>query len=397
MEITKHTFNEQLDSILTAIEESTFLAIDGEFTGLDAEGCSHIAPFDTPEERYLKLRHGSTDFMLIQFGLCAFKVDEEKRIYEAKPYNFYVFPRPSSRNAPDRRFMCQSSSLDFLICNGFDFNKLIKEGISYLSLEQEHKMKAELERKHAEQKNRSASSVLSPDGANSKKMPLPVPDDQKEFLTDICERISVFLEGDDEELKLQSCNAFQRKLVYQTVEEKYPLVHLQTKTGEKKERFLVVQRAKDAEDLEKKEQEKQALEKMELDLQVGFTKVIKAITKSGKLVVGHNMFLDIIHSMNQFHSVLPYNLVDFKAMVKTVFPRLLDTKLLANTPPLKDFMTYTSLNDLQETMQSKPFSPVPVKPAPGFDLYNSGSVALHEAGYDAYITGCCFATMCKFL
>lgn len=41
-------------------------------------------------------------------------------------YNFYLFPRGSP--GPDRMFMCQSSSLDFLASQGFDFNKLIKDG-----------------------------------------------------------------------------------------------------------------------------------------------------------------------------------------------------------------------------------------------------------------------------
>jgi hypothetical protein len=30
------------------------------------------------------------------------------------------------------RFLCQTSSLDFLIGQGFDFNKLIRDGVSYL-------------------------------------------------------------------------------------------------------------------------------------------------------------------------------------------------------------------------------------------------------------------------
>ena len=36
------------------------------------------------------------------------------------------------RLAPDLRFMCQTSSIDFLISNDFDFNKLFKDGIPYL-------------------------------------------------------------------------------------------------------------------------------------------------------------------------------------------------------------------------------------------------------------------------
>lgn len=27
--------------------------------------------------------------------------------YEARPFTFYIFPRPYSRQAPDRRFLCQ--------------------------------------------------------------------------------------------------------------------------------------------------------------------------------------------------------------------------------------------------------------------------------------------------
>ncbi|RUS81843.1 hypothetical protein EGW08_010366, partial [Elysia chlorotica] len=127
MDVTKHNFYEELENILAAIEDSTFLSIDGEFTGLDAEGCSHIAPFDTPSERYSKLKNGSTDFLLLQFGLCVFKVDEKKHLYEARPYNFYLFPSQPHRNAPDKRFMCQSSSIDFLVSHGFDFNKVFRE------------------------------------------------------------------------------------------------------------------------------------------------------------------------------------------------------------------------------------------------------------------------------
>ncbi|KAK3768217.1 hypothetical protein RRG08_031749 [Elysia crispata] len=385
MDVTKYNFYEELESILEAIEGSTFLSIDGEFTGLDAEGSCHIAPFDTPPERYSKMKNGSTDFLLLQFGLCAFKVDEEKHLYEAKPYNFYLFPSQSHRNAPDKRFMCQSSSIDFLVSHGFDFNKVFREGIPYLTSQQEHEMKSFLEQKHSEQNNQSFTVM-------------EVPENQREFLEGICEKINTFMEEDDAEpLEIKDCNGLQRKLIYQTVEEKYPLARLETRTGEKKERYLILHGAKDAEELAKIDRERQAQQMMELDIQVGFTKVIQAITKSEKLVVGHNMILDILHCMSHFYGPLPNDLEDFKSITSTVFPKLIDTKLMANTPPLKEFIELSSLGEMHQTLQSKPFNPVIIKVAPGFEKYSEEASSLHEAGFDAFMTGSCFATMCKFL
>ncbi|XP_055874675.1 poly(A)-specific ribonuclease PARN-like isoform X1 [Biomphalaria glabrata] len=396
MEITKHNFNDELENIMSAIENCDYLAIDGEFTGLDSGDGGHAAQFDTPAERYNKLRYGATDFLLIQFGMCTFTAVEREHKYIARPYNFYIFPRPFNKFAPDRRFLCQSSSIDFLIAQGFDFNKLFKEGISYLTPEQETKLKAELDRKHDEIKKLS-----SPDSNNcngSSVQIVPVPEDQKSFLNNICERITNYLEGEDAQpLIIPPCNAFQRKLIYQTVIEKFPHVHLETKTGEKRERYMSVSKTKNADDRLKKEQEKQALEKMELDLEVGFSKVIRAITKSGKLVVGHNMFLDVVHIINQFHSSLPEELEGFKLLVKTVLPRLVDTKLMASTPPIQEHIKYSSLDELRQTLRGSPFTPAEVVTADGFNLYDDGGGSSHEAGYDAFVTGTCFATMLNFL
>ncbi|CAL1547260.1 unnamed protein product [Lymnaea stagnalis] len=394
MEITRHTFYEELDNIIKAINESSFLAIDGEFTGLDTGESGHPAPFDTPMERYSKIKNGASEFLLVQFGLCAFKADAEKQRYEAKPYSFYVFPKPHDRHSPDRRFLCQSSSIDFLISQGFDFNKLFKEGIPYLTPDQESKARAELERKH-EEANKGGNS----EGSNSsKKILVPVPEDQKTFLNNLCDKIKEYLEGEDPEpLVIPPCNAFQRKLIYQTVEERFPLVHLETKTGQKKERYMLVNRTKDEEERQKKQMNKQALEKMELDIQVGFSKVIRAIADSGKLVVGHNMFLDVIHAINQFQCPLPDDLEDFKTVVKSVFPRLLDTKLMASTQPFQEYIKYSALDELRLALQSSPFHPAKVVTADGFTRYDDGAGAFHEAGYDAFVTGCCFATMANYL
>lgn len=115
-------FKEALPLVARSIIDADFLAIDCEFTGL-ING-RDISIFDTPEDYYERLLTGSSNFMLIQFGLSAFKWDYHKECYLNESYNFYLFPRKKT----ERSFLCQSSSLDFLVSQGFDFNKMIKEG-----------------------------------------------------------------------------------------------------------------------------------------------------------------------------------------------------------------------------------------------------------------------------
>uniref|UniRef100_A0A8B9J498 Poly(A)-specific ribonuclease PARN n=1 Tax=Astyanax mexicanus TaxID=7994 RepID=A0A8B9J498_ASTMX len=208
------------------------------------------------------------DFLLFQFGLCTFRYDQTQAKYLTKSFNFYIFPKPFSRTSPDIKFICQSSSIDFLASQGFDFNK-------------------------------------------------------------------VFRSGD--------------------------------KVDEEERRRM--------------EQQKQEREQEELNDAVGFSRVVHAISKSGKLVVGHNMLLDVMHTIHQFYCPLPE---DFKEVTMCVFPRLLDTKLMASTQPFKVSLIYCSVLYLISNPR-------------GFQCYDTASEQLHEAGYDAYITGLCFISMANYL
>jgi len=123
MEITVDNFKQRLPEIEQAIESSTFVSIDGEFTGLTAH--RGISPFDTPAERYDKVKESVRQFLLIQFGLSTFHYDKPSNSYKNRTYNFYVWPRPCSRNAPDPRFLCQTSSLDFFDQPKFRFQQIV--------------------------------------------------------------------------------------------------------------------------------------------------------------------------------------------------------------------------------------------------------------------------------
>ncbi|XP_003832732.1 poly(A)-specific ribonuclease PARN isoform X1 [Pan paniscus] len=397
MEIIRSNFKSNLHKVYQAIEEADFFAIDGEFSGIsDGPSVSALTNgFDTPEERYQKLKKHSMDFLLFQFGLCTFKYDYTDSKYIMKSFNFYVFPKPFNRSSPDVKFVCQSSSIDFLASQGFDFNKVFRNGIPYLNQEEERQLREQYDEKRSQANGAGALSYVSP---NTSKCPVTIPEDQKKFIDQVVEKIEDLLQSEENKnLDLEPCTGFQRKLIYQTLSWKYPKgIHVETLETEKKERYIVISKV-DEEERKRREQQKHAKEQEELNDAVGFSRVIHAIANSGKLVIGHNMLLDVMHTVHQFYCPLPADLSEFKEMTTCVFPRLLDTKLMASTQPFKDIINNTSLAELEKRLKETPFNPPKVESAEGFPSYDTASEQLHEAGYDAYITGLCFISMANYL
>lgn len=282
----------------------------------------------------------------------------------------------------------QSSSIDFLASQGFDFNKVFCSGIPYLNQEEERQLREQFDEKRSQANGAGALT----------KCPVTIPEDQKKFIDQVIEKIEGFLQREEKRtLELNPCTGFQRKLIYQTLSWKYPKgIHVETLETDKKERHIVISKV-DEEERKRREQEKYAKEQEELNDAVGFSRVIHAIANSGKLVVGHNMLLDVMHTIHQFYCPLPVDLNEFKEMTTCVFPRLLDTKLMASTQPFKDIINNTSLAELEKRLKETPFDPPKVESAEGFPSYDTASEQLHEAGYDAYITGLCFISMANYL
>ncbi|KAF7662368.1 hypothetical protein LDENG_00237460 [Lucifuga dentata] len=397
MEVTRKNFKDCLNAVYSAIEEADFLAIDGEFSGIsDGPNVSALTNgLDTPEERYTKLKKHSMDFLLFQFGLCTFKYDQTESKYITKPFNFYVFPKPFNRTSPDIKFICQSSSIDFLASQGFDFNKVFCHGIPYLNQDEETQLREQTEERRNQHANGAGTpSFISP---SSSKGPAHVPEEHKDFINRVVEKVEALFSNSEKTLDLEPCTGFQRKLIYQTLNWKFPKgLHVETVETEKKERFIQINKV-DEEERKKREQQKVEREQEELNDAVGFSRVIHAISKSGKLVVGHNMLLDVMHTIHQFYCPLPQDLQDFKEVTMCVFPRLLDTKLMASTQPFKEMITNTSLAELEKQLKESPFKPPHVETAEGFPSYDTAQEQLHEAGYDAYITGLCFISMANYL
>eukprot|EP00198_Chlamydomonas_reinhardtii_P012436 XP_001701773.1 predicted protein [Chlamydomonas reinhardtii] len=91
--VTRHNFAAALPVIRAAIRDATFVAIDAEFTGLSPEGNGGEELLDDYEERYRRIANAASSFVI-----------------------------------------GQASSLTYLAEQGFDFNKMIRDGVGYLPL-----------------------------------------------------------------------------------------------------------------------------------------------------------------------------------------------------------------------------------------------------------------------
>ncbi|VEN43084.1 unnamed protein product [Callosobruchus maculatus] len=389
MEVTNTNFSDMLPQIQNAINKCTFMAIDCEFTGLNIT--RNINALDTPQEYYQKVRRNCREFLIIQYGLCTFKYDAKNNVFKKDDFNFYIFRRPVNRNIPDQRFLCQASSIHFLVSESFDFNKLFKEGIPYLNEEESEAYKAAVEESY---KRRSDLIQSQQDTTNES---IPIPDNAKAFIEDVIEQLEEFIKSGNDELQLPRCNAFYRRLIYQTKTEKFAdKICLETRQMNK-DRILFATKFKSKENEEESERKKYNEQLKELEDFVGFSKLIKMIINARKLVVGHNMCLDLLHTIDKFLMPLPEDYFDFKGMAHDLFPKILDTKYMSSCEPFKDIITSNVLKHLYDTVSQEPFKIPTIETEDGVQGYSLIDMKEHQAGFDAYLTGVCFLAMWKYL
>ncbi|MCL7045270.1 hypothetical protein MKW94_017905 [Papaver nudicaule] len=151
---------------------------------------------------------------------------------------------------------------------------------------------------------------------------------------------------------------------------------------------------------------------MKLKAAAGFRHVIDLLSSEQKLVVGHNSFLDIAHIYSKFIGPLPPTIDEYISSVHKIFPYIIDTKLLLNADP-----AIQRLMKKQSTSLSSAFAllcPQIASSSAGSSSVNQlglkievqvddmrssnwNSGAKHEAGYDAFMTGCIFAQTCRHL
>ncbi|XP_008808745.1 poly(A)-specific ribonuclease PARN-like isoform X2 [Phoenix dactylifera] len=434
--VTKSNFEPALEDLRLRVREADFVAIDLEMTGITSAPWRDAFEFDRSDVRYLKVKDSAEKFAVVQFGVCPFRWDGAKGSFIAHPHNFYVFPRKELPvDGPSYEFLCQTTSIDFLAKYQFDFNACIHEGISYLSRAQEAEALQTLSSAYKDEFNNSLYNL-----EEHVEIPLLRTADlifterMKNRFHQWCDEL---IKSPAKNYRLEE-NSDSNKMQFQTVFFKMrPAVLLDGFSSHqlklirlvlrKHFKDLVYVRSVDENAMWKKivvytdsEEDKASLREVQEDLlrntearvrsAVGFRHVIDLLTSEEKLIVGHNCFLDIAHIYCKFFGPLPSSMVEFALAVHKNFPRIIDTRHLVNSSHVIQYLMKRSSKSLSSIFSllcprisspslhvaSNSYVKVEVQAdETGSSCFNSG--AKHEAGYDAFMTGCVFAQACSHL
>nr|XP_023873984.1 poly(A)-specific ribonuclease PARN-like isoform X2 [Quercus suber] len=352
-------------------------------------------------------------------------------------HNFYVFPRQEVPiDGPSYEFLWQTTSIEFLAKYQFDFNACIREGISYLSRGQEEEALRRLSMAYEDELsdtwcnlkevrdipiNRMADVLFSERIKNTfskwrdgllrdggSQLQLNSNDSKQQFQT-------VFFKMRPA-LSLAGFTSHQFRLIQMVINKHFKDLsyirvngddlcsqHLVVYTESKDDRGMLMKEVKD---------ENRRVAEMKIQAAIGFRHVIDLLSAEKKLIVGHNCFLDIAHVYSKFVGPLPLAAEEFVSSVNKYFPHIVDTKILLNANHvLQQRMkkSSTSLSSAfallcpQIAVSSKStgltFQQCVQVEVQVDDMRSSNwnSGAKHEAGYDAFMTGCIFVQACSYL
>ncbi|XP_017490510.1 PREDICTED: poly(A)-specific ribonuclease PARN-like [Rhagoletis zephyria] len=398
MDVTKSNFEKAVTAIEAVLPAADFVSVDLEFTGLSTTITNDY--LDTYEQVYAKSRANVVQFQIIQIGLSIFKAvkkevgaaeEEEDRLkrceeFDCHSFNFYIFPRPCralERQEKERFFLSQASSLAFLAEHGFDFNRLIAEGVSYLNLAQ---AKAVKERLRSEEK-KGGGGVPGAASTRTDRVTITREED-KEFVAEVMRQIAEFAaDSARTELALPLANPFRRRLMYEALADSPFADSIELANISADRMKLTALRSSPELKAERERRD-------ELDM-VGFSEVVRLLMKHQKPLVGHNIYLDLLFLYNTFLEPLPESYADFKIFLHSIFPTVYDTRFLSAHNIIGALVGANSLGNLYAAVLKSPFLPTTIH------LRNDQGEATkrnqHEAGYDSYITGVAFINIVRYL
>lgn len=436
-QVTRGNMEEALEKLRGRVREAAFVGVDLEMSGVTSAPWRDTFELDRADVRYLKLRDSAERFAALQLGVCPFRWDPAKSAFVAHPHNFFIFPRKElPSDCSSHEFLCQTTSIEFLAKYQFDFNTCFREGISYLSRAQEEEALQKFNMLH-HGRTVTSSTNSEEDG----DMPLKSASDIlftermkmnfKEWRDAIASKPMVdnHLSGNIKcgsgqfqtvffkmrpAIILNGFSSHQLKLIQQVLRKNFrDLIFVCTfgedDTSEKKvvysdtdeDRILLMKDVQ--EDLLKNREER-------IKSAIGIRHVIDLLSSERKLIVGHSCFLDIAQVYSKFVRPLPSSIKEFALSFHKIFPHIADTRhLMSVNQAVQKLMKHKSkslssafllLCPASYSSVEKPSSHSPVTiEVEGDETMSSRFIsgAKHEAGYDAYMTGCIFVQLCAYL
>ncbi|XP_031481091.1 poly(A)-specific ribonuclease PARN isoform X1 [Nymphaea colorata] len=434
--VTRKNFASALETLRATLRDADFVALDVEMTGVVSAPWRESFEFDRPDVRYLKVKDSAEKFAVVQFGVCPFRWEDSSQTLIAYPHNFYIFPRKElSFDLPSHEFLCQTTSIGFLAKHQFNFNTCIHEGISYISREQEIEVvqyfRSNDDRQSVDyyKEDKNMWLTRTADLLFTERMKLRFREWRDDLLGsqvqlhqfeeksgDCSTQVQTIFYKMRPSLLLTGFTSHQLRLIQQVIRSNFKDLLYVRWSGKSSDRKTIVMytHSEDDKALLMEEISKDLIRERESELEaaVGFRHVIDLLSAEKKLIVGHNCLLDFAHVYHKFIGALPPTVEEFASGIHKSFPCIMDTKHL-----LRAELTLQRLLRKSSTSLSSAFarlcpqiafgsndshlsSDIGIKVEVQTDetrSAGSNSGAKHEAGYDAFMTGCIFAQACKHL
>lgn len=440
---TKSNFLEQTNDFIHHLHNASWIAIDEEMTGisLPPSESTRLNKEDSPDVRYHAMKGVPERYSIIQLGICLFEQASTSETetnnsssFHVHRYKFTLFP-PADPSI-SREVTLSPSSIHFLLQNNMNLDTWVREGIPFCTGDAATKL---VEKFIDKQVELQAPPVMVPPG--SRRTVVLTKEQDKLFHARVISSLREWMDapvdthlgggmdgdigGDVDEdpngegvsFLLPRCNSFLRRSLYEAIEREYPSLVLETQNEQ-----IRVWRLTD----EERERRKQRLlvegYSQLIQEKIGAWRVFLALTKActGEPImdkfeqailaptaqaaledfvpntylserkiplVVHNGLMDLLFLMTHFVSQkLPDSWAECKLLIHSHFPVIYDTKILATEYSLRDNpRSRTHLSAVyQQTIENNP------EWERTFHLNNPLDEQLHDAAYDAHLTGVAF-------
>ncbi|KAF2277954.1 CAF1-domain-containing protein [Westerdykella ornata] len=417
MEVDAISFPNRLLGILIAISEADFVSFDLELSGIPSRipGRPRARGRQSLEDRYVEAKAGAERHQILQVGLTCAKFDYMTNKYILRPYNFNISPLIDERLDIEREITFQTGAIAFLLKNDFRMDLPFTHGVQYLSRDEAYLAK-QLAYDRIDKKNVFEDMQLKETDVDSLDFVHRVRQEIIQWTTSDSASLSVTTHtGMPNPPAISVISRFEKRLVYQLLRAEFPhLVAIGRNDCIKIVHF-------DALREEDNKKRMKSRVKEQISRQTGFRWIVEALARghididpiyfakdlNGEFVaadldniklrfdrarmrlrdqqpvlVGHNMFTDLVYFYRSFIGELPDTLKEFCEAIHELFPRIVDTKYLA-THDGGDLNASPTLQDIAESLETQELPDIVTHA--DHPKYHE-SEAFHEAGFDAMLT-----------
>jgi poly(A)-specific ribonuclease len=411
MEVDAPSFPYHLLGLFINISEADFVSFDLELSGIPSRLPNkppRAAGRLTLADRYAETKAGADRYQILQVGLTCAKFDYIEKKYVLRPYNINISPLLDERLDFEREISFQSGACTFLLNNGFDLGAPFAKGVQYLSREEAVRAKR-LAYDRIDKVNPTPDLQLKDTDTQSLDFVRRCRDAitawQKYTSTSLKITSSTGLAGSN---SVCAISRFEKRLVHQLVRAEFPSAVAIGRTDcIRIVHFDPVREADNTRRIKSRVKEQiarqtgfrwvfEALVSGEIDgdaLYIArsaagvdgrdrFDRAIERLRKRKPVLVGHNMFTDIVYLYRTFVGPLPDTLDEFLALLHKLFPKIVDTKYLA-THEEGDLNASPTLEEIAKSLQNQPLPNIATHE--DHSKYNEKE-AFHEAGYDSLLT-----------